>query len=371
LELATCPEGQDLMIGDSKRNGFPKRILLTGGAGFIGSHVAEALLASGVRLTMVDNLDSSYSPESKRANLAEIRRAGDFTLYETDICNFAQLRESFEASAPQAVIHLAAKSGVQTSFDDPLAYGYVNVTGIFHVLELCREFGVERLVLGSSSSVYGAACPVPFHEGRLDLQPLSPYAVTKLEAERLAQDYALARGLAVVCLRLFSVYGPRMRPDSAISKFTHALDSGGAIQILGDGSLARDFTWIGDIVPAMLNALDYSFSAAHVSFEGTGNGNVRGSAVPFEVFNLGASSPVSLNALIASLEEITRRRALRQQLPNQPGEVPMTSADNSKARKLLGFRPAMPLGNGLEQFVAWYRSTHVRPKIAMSRASAD
>ncbi|MFZ0820161.1 MAG: GDP-mannose 4,6-dehydratase [Candidatus Acidiferrales bacterium] len=357
------------MTGNSARNGFPRRFLLTGGAGFIGSHVAEALLARGSRLTIVDSLDSSYSQKSKLSNLAEIRRVGNFTLREADICNFAQLRESFEASTPQAVIHLAAKSGVQSSFDDPLAYGYVNVTGTFHVLELCREFGVERLVLGSSSSVYGAACPAPFQEGRFDLQPLSPYAVTKLEAERLAQDYALARGLAVVCLRLFSVYGPRMRPDSAIFKFTHALDSGNAIQILGDGSLSRDFTWIGDVVPAILAALEYSFPAALASSNGNGNG--YGSAVPFEIFNLGASSPVSLNTLIAVLEKITRRRAVRQQLPNQPGEVPTTCADNSKAQKLLGFSATTPLENGLEQFVAWYRPAQIRPEVSLARASAD
>jgi UDP-glucuronate 4-epimerase len=357
------------MMVDSKPNGFPNRILLTGGAGFIGSHVAEALLAGGARLTIVDSLDASYSQASKRANLAGIGRAGNFTLHEADICNYTALRASFEASTPQAVIHLAAKSGVQSSFDDPLAYGYVNVTGTFHVLELCREFGVERLVLGSSSSVYGAACPAPFREANLDLQPLSPYAVTKLEAERLAQDYALARGLAVVCLRLFSVYGPRMRPDSAISKFTHAIDSGNAIQILGDGSLARDFTWIGDIVPAILNALEYSFASTQAPSNGNGNGHE--STLPFEIFNLGASSPVSLNSLIASLEKATGRRARWRQFPNQPGEVPMTCADNLKARNLLGFRPAMPLDNGLDRFVAWHRSMQVRPGIALARASAD
>jgi UDP-glucuronate 4-epimerase len=358
-------------MGGSARSSFPKRILLTGGAGFIGSHVAEALLSRGAQLTIVDNLDSSYPPHSKRANLADIHRAGNFTLHETDICYYSQLRAAFEASTPQTVIHLAAKAGVQPSFDDPLAYGYVNVTGTFHVLELCREFGVERLVLGSSSSVYGASCPTPFHEDRLELQPLSPYAVTKLEAERLARDYALARGLAVVCLRLFSVYGPRMRPDSAIFQFTHSLDSGKAIQILGDGSLARDFTWIGDVVPAMLAALEYSLPAAHASSNGNGNGNGHGASVPFEIFNLGASNPVSLNALISSLEVITRRRAKRQHLPNQPGDIPLTCADISKAYRLLGFRPATPLENGLGRFVAWYRSTQARPEIALARASAD
>jgi UDP-glucuronate 4-epimerase len=359
------------MTGNSARNGNPKRILLTGGAGFIGSHVAEALLARGARLAIVDNLDSSYSPESKRANLAEIRRGGDFTLHETDICNFAKLRESFEASRPQAVIHLAAKSGVQPSFDDPLAYGYVNVTGTFHILELCREFGVERLVLGSSSSVYGSTCPIPFQEERLDLSPLSPYAVTKLEAERLAHDYAVVRGLAIVCLRLFSVYGPRMRPDSAIYKFTQALESSNSMRILGDGSLARDFTWIGDVVTGVLSALDYLFPPAHATSNGTGNRSARGSTVPFEIFNIGASKPVSLNALIATLEKVTGRRAERQQLPHQTGEVHMTCADISKAHRLLGFPPVMTLESGLRKFVAWFRSTRTRSEIAMAGASAD
>ncbi len=357
------------MTDNSARNGFPRRILLTGGAGFIGSHVAEALLARDADLTIVDNLDPSYSSESKRANLEEIRRAGNFSFLETDICNLARLREAFAGSRPQAVIHLAAKGGVRSSFDDPLAYGYVNVSGTFHVLELCREFGVERFVLGSSSSVYGATCPPPFQEERLDLQPISPYAVTKLEAEGLAQEYARAHLLSVVCLRFFAVYGPRLRPDSAIFKFTEALDAGNPLRLFGDGSSARDYTWVGDAVPAVLNALDFFFSASHASSSGAGNG--PRSAVPFEVFNLGASNPVSLNALIASLEKVTGRRAKLQHLPNQPGDVPITCAGISKAHRLLEFRPAMPLENGLEQFVAWRRSSSARADGALARASAD
>jgi UDP-glucuronate 4-epimerase len=357
------------MMDNSARNGFPKRILLTGGAGFIGSHVAEALLARGADLTIVDNLDSSYSPESKRANLEEIRRAGDFTLHETDICDFARLREVFIASRPHAVIHLAAKSGVRSSFDDPLAYGYVNVTGTLHLLELCREFGVERFVLGSSSSVYGATCSVPFREEQRDLQPISPYAVTKLEAEKLAQDHALAYGLEVSCLRFFSVYGPRPRPDSAIFKFTESLESGNPLRIIGDGSSVCDFTWVGDVVPAVLTALEYTFPTAHALSNGNENG--RRSAIPFEVFNLGASNPVSINDLGASLERITGRRATRQHLPSQPGDVPITWADISKAQRLLGFRPTMPFMEGLERFVAWYRSTQVQSDRTLARASAD
>jgi UDP-glucuronate 4-epimerase len=371
------------MTNISARNGFPKRILITGGAGFIGSHVAEALLGRGADLAIVDNLDASYSPAAKRANLEEIRRAGNFMFHETDICDFARLREAFVAARPHAVIHLAVKGGVRSSFNDPLAYGYVNVTGTFHVLELCREFGVERFVLGSSSSIYGANSPIPFcevqddsqdnmeGEDQSELQPVSPYAVTKLEAERLAQDYARVHGLAVVCLRFFSIYGPRLRPNSAIFKFTEALESGNPLQLLGDGSSARDYTWVGDAVPAVLAALEYSLPGSHASANGNGNGNDLRSSVPFEVFNIGASNPVSLNHLVASLEKATGREAVHAHFPNQAGEVRITCADNSKAQRLLGFRPAMPLEEGLARFVAWYRSTAFRNDNALAGASAD
>ncbi|HUK30312.1 MAG TPA: NAD-dependent epimerase/dehydratase family protein, partial [Candidatus Acidoferrum sp.] len=359
-------------MNNSGRDGFPDRILLTGGAGFIGSHVAEALLARGADLTIIDNLDPSYSPESKRTNLAEISRAGNFTFHETDVCDLSRLREAFASSKPQAVIHFAGKSGVRSSFDDPLAYGYANVTGTFHVLELCREFSVDRFILGSAGSVYGANCPAPFQEEHPGLKPISPCAVTKLEAENLAREYARLHGLSVVCLRLFSIYGPRMRPDSAILKFTEALDSGNELRIFGDGSSMRDYTAVGDTVPAILAALDYTFSASHKSSNGNGSGNGNGirPAVPFEIFNLGAANPISLDSLIASLEKIIGRRTIRNYLATQSGDVPITFADNSKARRLLGFRPITPLEVGLAKFVAWRRSSPIRADRTFSTASA-
>jgi UDP-glucuronate 4-epimerase len=358
-------------IESPSRNRFPNRILLTGGAGFIGSHVAEALLARGADLTIVDNLDPSYSPESKRANLEEIRRAGNFTFHGTDVCDLVRLRETFAAAKPQAVIHFADKGGVRSSFDDPLSHGYVNVTGTFHVLELCREFSVERLILGSSASVYGANSPVPFQEEHIDLQPISPFAVTKLEAENLARDHARVHGLAVVCLRFFSMYGPRIRPDSAITKFTEALESGNALRILGDGSSVRDFTWVRDAVPAVLAALEYPFVATHAGSIRNGNGNGVQSAAPFEIFNIGAANPISIDAMIASLETVTRHQANREYLPAQLGDVPVSFADNSKARRVLGFVPAMPLEQGLEEFIAWRRSSLHPSERPFSTASAD
>ncbi len=359
------------MMESSARNGFPNRILLTGGAGFIGSHVAEALLARGADLTIVDNLDPIYSPESKRANLEEIHRAGDFVFHEIDICDFTRLREVFAASKPRAVIHFADKSGVRSSFEDPLACGYVNVTGTFHVLELCREFGVARFILGSSGSVYGANCPAPFQEDCLNLQPVSPYAVTKREAENLARDYARVHRIAAISLRFFSIYGPRMRPDSAIFKFTDALELGNAVRILGDGSSARDFTWVHDAVPSILAALEYSFAAVHASSNGNGNGNGRRAFIPFEILNLGAGTPISINGLVASLEQATGHQASRRHLPAEAGDVPISFAANAKARRLLGFRAATPLEEGLENFVAWRRSSAVRSERAFSSASAD
>jgi UDP-glucuronate 4-epimerase len=370
-----CPGKWPKIMEATPRIGFPNRILLTGGAGFIGSHVAEALLARGANLTIVDNLDPSYSPESKRANLEEIRRSGEFTFHETDICDLARLREAFAASKPQAVIHFADKSGVRSSFDDPLAHGYVNVTGTFHVLELCREFFVERLILGSSASVYGANCPAPFQEEHIGLEPVSPFAATKLEAENLARDHARVHGLAVACLRFFSIYGPRMRPDSAIFKFAEAIESGNTLRVLGDGSALRDFTCIRDAVPAILAALEFSFAATHAHSNGNGNGNSNGNshpaAIPFEIFNLGAANPIPLDAMIASLEKIAGRGANRKFLPAQPGELPVSFADNSKARRLLGFHPVTPLEEGLEQFVAWRRSSPTPAERALSVASVD
>jgi len=326
-----------------------QRILLTGGAGFIGSHLAEALLARGTQLTIVDNFDPFYAAAWKRANLEDVRRAGAFDLQETDIRGYDALRRVFAAARPEAIIHLAARAGVRPSIEQPRLYQEVNVAATVNLLELAREFGVRQFVFGSSSSVYGATSRAPFSEDHFELRPISPYAATKLAGELQGHTYAHLYGLPVICLRFFTVYGPRQRPDLAIHKFTALLEAGRALPIFGDGNTGRDYTYVDDIVAGVLSALDYDPQPA------------SGQA-PFEVFNLGNSHPVKLNDLVALLERVTGRKAQRDPRPLQPGDVPLTWADISKAGRLLGFRPATPLEPGLVRFVAWYRSAPAERK---------
>jgi UDP-glucuronate 4-epimerase len=316
-------------------------VLLTGGAGFIGSHVAEALLRRGLRLSIVDSLDDFYSPAAKRTNLEEARKVGDFNLCELDLCDFDALRQIIAKLQPDTIIHLAARAGVRPSIENPQLYERVNVGGTVNLLELARQLGVKRFIFGSSSSVYGITNRVPFVEDDPCLRPISPYAATKLAGEFFCHTYAHLYSLSTVCLRFFTVYGPRQRPDLAIRKFTTLMEAGKPIPVFGDGSMGRDYTFVGDTVAGVLATLDYDFPP---------------DATPFEIFNLGNSHPVSLNELIETLERVTGRVALREQRPLQPGDVPITWANIDKAARMLGYRPATPLAEGLEKFVRWLRS---------------
>jgi UDP-glucuronate 4-epimerase len=318
-------------------------VLLTGGAGFIGSHVAEALLRRGTQLVVVDNLDNFYSPAWKKANLDAIRRMGAYDFFNLDICDIDPLRELIKKHRPAALIHLAARAGVRPSIEQPLLYEHVNVHGTLNLLELSREFGIARFVFGSSSSVYGATSRAPFSEDQVELRPISPYAATKLAGELLAYTYAHLFQLEVVSLRFFTVYGPRQRPDLAIHKFTALIERGKALPIFGDGAAGRDYTYVDDIVSGVLSGLDYKFPAE--------------TGARFEVFNLGNSHPIKLTELVEEIERATSKTALRESRPSQPGDVPLTWADTRKAERLLGYRPATPLRKGLRQFVEWYRST--------------
>jgi UDP-glucuronate 4-epimerase len=320
-----------------------QRILLTGGAGFIGSHVAEALLRRGAALAIVDSLDSFYSPAWKRANLEDVRSVGAFQFFENDIRDEAAMRRVFAAVRPEAVIHLAARAGVRPSIEQPRLYDEVNVSATVNLLDLSRECRVQQFLFGSSSSVYGATSRAPFSEDHFELRPISPYAATKLAGELLGHTYAHLYRLPVICLRFFTVYGARQRPDLAIHKFTALMEAGRPVPVFGDGSTGRDYTYVDDIVAGVLAALDYSVAPA------------SGSA-PFDVFNLGNSHPVTLNELIAQLERATGKKALRNPQPLQPGDVPLTWADVSKGARLLGYRPQTQLVQGLDKFVAWYRS---------------
>jgi len=319
-----------------------QRVLLTGGAGFIGSHVAEALLRRGLQLWILDNLDEFYAPAWKKANLENIRRVGSYEFFPADICDPVSLRESLKRARPDVVIHLAARAGVRPSIEKPNLYEQVNVAGTLNLLETCRQLSVRKFLFGSSSSVYGATSRVPFSENQVELRPISVYAATKLAGEMLCYTYAHLFSLPVICLRFFTVYGPRQRPDLAIHKFTALIESGKPVPIFGDGSAGRDYTCVDDIVAGVLAAVDYELRP--------------GGGVPFEVFNLGNSHPVKLARLLELLECITGKKAIVERHRPQPGDVPLTWADISKACRLLGYRPGTPLERGLEQFVAWYRT---------------
>jgi UDP-glucuronate 4-epimerase len=320
----------------------PQRVMLTGGAGFIGSHVAEALLHRGVHLTIVDSLDTFYPPAWKKGNLKEIREAGNFELFESDIRDEKSLREAFTRSRPEVVIHLAARAGVRPSIEQPLVYEQVNVQGTINLLELCREFGATKFLFGSSSSVYGDNPRCPFSEDHVGLRPISPYAATKLAGEMLCFTYAHLFALPVICLRFFTVYGPRQRPDLAIYKFTALMEAGKPLPIFGDGSTGRDYTYVDDIVAGVLAALERVPQSAD--------------GAAFEVFNLGNSNPVKLAELVELLERVTGRKAIREYKPLQPGDMRLTWADISRATRLLGYRPSTNLEDGLTRFVTWYRS---------------
>ena len=323
--------------------GNPKRILLTGGAGFIGSHVAEALLRKHVSLAVVDNLDECYSPAWKKANLESIETIGAFDFFDQDICAMDGMREIVARVRPDAIIHLAARAGVRPSIEQPRLYERVNVAGTVNLLELCREFQVSRLIFGSSSSVYGESDRAPFSEEQSGLRPISPYAATKLSGELFCYTYAHLYKLPVVALRFFTVYGPRQRPDLAIHKFVARMEAGKSIPIFGDGETGRDYTYVDDIVAGIFGALEYDFS----STVGT----------PMEICNLGNSHPVKLSQLVGMIEQVTGKKAIMQRESSQQGDVPLTWADISKAGRLLGYHPQTTLEEGLKKFVAWYRGT--------------
>ena len=318
-----------------------KRILLTGGAGFIGSHVAEALIRRGNELSIVDNVDDFYASSRKRRNLQEIGNAGSYQFFEVDIRDRDALRKAAERARPEVIIHLAARAGVRPSIEQPALYESVNVGGTVNLLEIARELKVQRFVFGSSSSVYGVTNSVPFCEEDLNIRPISPYAATKLAAELMCYTYSHLYGLAAICLRFFTVYGPRQRPDLAIHKFTALIESGKPIPVYGNGSMGRDYTYVDDIVAGVIASLEYAPDPKQ----------------PFEIFNLGNSHPVRLTELIAQLETATGKKALQERLPEQPGDVPITWANIDKAKRLLGYAPKTAMEQGLRNFVAWYRSS--------------
>jgi UDP-glucuronate 4-epimerase len=317
-------------------------VLVTGGAGFIGSHVAEALLRLGSKVAIVDNFDDFYPQPWKRRNLKEVGCAGDYTLFESDISDMRSLDHAFSSFEPELVVHLAARAGVRPSIEQPALYERVNVAGTLNLLETARRHGLKALVFGSSSSVYGESSPVPFREDNHVLRPISPYAATKLAAEGLCYTYSHLYDINIACLRFFTVYGPRQRPDLAIHKFTALIENGCEVPIFGDGSSGRDYTYVDDIVAGVCSAAKWCMQPPQPGGR-------------YEILNIGNSSPVRLRDLVAAMEAATGKRAVCKALPSQPGDVGLTWADIGKAGRLLGYQPKIKLDEGLSRFVEWYR----------------
>ncbi len=311
-------------------------ILVTGGAGFIGSHTVERLLQGGAdHVSILDSFNDYYNPAIKRANVRGF--AERVTVHEGDLTDAAFIRRVFEEGRFDAVIHLAARAGVRPSIEQPELYIDTNIKGTFNLLESARRTGCKHFVFASSSSVYGVNKKVPFAETDPILQTISPYAMTKMAGEQMCSNYSHLYGIKTVCLRFFTVYGPRQRPDLAISKFSRLIEEGKPIDKFGDGHTARDYTFISDIVDGILGALNYRTGPV------------------CDIFNLGGSQTVTLNDLIATIEEAIGKKAIIHQLPEQPGDVPLTSADVGKARQFLNFRPQTTIAQGVPAYVEWFR----------------
>ena len=316
------------------------KILVTGGAGFIGSHLSERLLDLGHSLSIIDDMNDFYSPALKELNLSSVREHGACSFYRADIRNAAHVMEIVGYEKPDVIVHLAARAGVRPSLEQPLLYEEVNVRGTLSLLESARAVGVPKFVFASSSSIYGLANRVPFREDDYSVMPISPYAATKISAEKFCYAYSYLYNLSTICLRLFTVYGPRQRPDLAICKFTGMIQNGDPIPFFGDGTTGRDYTFVEDTVNGIIAAIDYSCC--------------------FDVFNLGNSHPIQLNHLVSTLEEALGKEAVLRHLPDQPGDVPITYADISKATLILGYKPSVSFERGVQRFVTWYRQTEAQ-----------
>jgi UDP-glucuronate 4-epimerase len=311
--------------------------LVTGGAGFIGSHLCQRLLQGGHGVWALDDLNPFYDVAIKRGNLHEIEQSGQpFTFVLGDVTDPACLEQLFSSIRFDQVIHLAARAGVRPSLLEPALYQRVNVEGTVQVLEAARRHSVKKITLASSSSVYGINARVPFTEGDPIFSPISPYAASKLACEALGHVYHHIYGMDVAMLRFFTVYGPRQRPDLAIHKFARLIEEGKSIPVFGDGSAARDYTYVTDTVDGIMACVDRKFG--------------------YEVFNLGESQTVELSYLITLLEKALGKKAIIDRQPAQPGDVPITFADISKARQRLGYRPHVKIEEGIPRFVEWFRS---------------
>lgn len=310
--------------------------LVTGAAGFIGANLCERLLADGNAVWGFDDLNDFYSPAQKEQNVRDLEALGKFTFVRGDLRDPRALEGVFEQTTFDQVIHLAARAGVRPSLLDPALYQEVNVTGTVHLLEVARKKGVKKVTIASSSSVYGINSKVPFSESDPIFTPISPYAASKLACEALGHVYHHIHGMDVAMLRFFTVYGPRQRPDLAIHKFAGLIEAGQPIPVFGDGSTSRDYTYVTDTVEGILACTRKEFG--------------------FEIFNLGESECTRLSRLIELLESALGKKAVIERHPPQPGDVPITFADISKARKMLGYNPTVKIEQGIKKFLEWFRS---------------
>lgn len=313
--------------------------LVTGGAGFIGSHVCERLLQQGHAVWAFDELNDFYSPAIKERNVAELKsRGGQFTLIQGDLTNRTQVEAAIGSVKFDQIIHLAARAGVRPSLEEPALYQRVNVEGTVNVFEAARKNGVKKITVASSSSVYGVNAKVPFSEGDAIFSAISPYAASKLACEALGHVYHHIYGMDVAMLRFFTVYGPRQRPDLAIHKFAQLISAGKPIPVFGDGSTARDYTYVTDTVDGVIACTQREFG--------------------FQIFNLGESQTVTLSYLIELIEKALGKKAIIDRKPHQPGDVPITYANISKAEAMLGYHPRVKIEQGIPLFIEWFRSVN-------------
>lgn len=312
-------------------------ILITGGAGFIGSTLADKLLRQNHHVIVVDNFNDYYDVTIKEQNVAPNLSNPNYKLYRADIENLPLLRQIFAENAVDVVVHLAGRAGVRPSLEQPLAYVKTNIEGTVNILECMKDHHVSKLVFASSSSVYGNCLAQVFSEDLKVTEPISPYAATKSAGEQIIYTYGHLYGIQAVCLRFFTVYGPRQRPDLAISKFTRLISEGRPIDMYGDGSTMRDYTFVDDIVNGIEGAIKYG-------------------QTPYEIVNIGGGEPVTLRRMIETIENTLGKKAVINQLPMQPGDVDKTVSDVSKARRLFGYNPQTSFAEGIRKFVDWTKN---------------
>lgn len=313
--------------------------LITGGAGFIGSSLTERLLDNNNKIFVIDNFNDYYDVNLKEKNIQPFLANKNYKLYRGDICDRNLVKEIFRQNHIDVVVHIAARAGVRPSLEDPLEYVRSNIEGTINILENMKEFSCKKIVFASSSSVYGNCTAEKFSEDLKVTEPISPYAATKSACEQFLYTYSKLYGINAVCLRFFTVYGPKQRPDLAIRKFIELIEQDKSIPVYGDGSTMRDYTYIEDILNGIFAAIEYD-------------------KTPYEIINLGGGSPVTLSQMIRTIEKVLNKQAKIERLPMQPGDVNKTVSDISKAQKLLNYKPKTTFEEGIKKFVEWKRTVN-------------